>query len=224
MKSLCIIFVFFATTSAITFNCDYQEVSWLALGVNYQCQTAAFDVGVTPYVTSISGNHLPNKNTNDVIAIHIGNCSNLSYIPKGLLTVFPNLIGIYLEACGVSTLIGTELNEYPKLTLFALENSTLEFVPGNLFANTPDMILISLAFNQIRRTGSDLLTNMNNLSEVYFEGNKCIDRNANVTELIPPLIEALDRDCSIASEMFKSVSVTFLLTGVAYFLKYNWIS
>lgn len=78
MNVLCIIFALYTAISAVTFNCEYKEVIWLALGVNYQCQTEAFNVEVSPYVTGITGNHLPNKTINDVIAIHIANCSNLS--------------------------------------------------------------------------------------------------------------------------------------------------
>lgn len=221
MITLCVIFAIFASTSALTLNCEFREVSWLAFGLNYQCYSEAFNVE-SQQVTSISGVHLPSKTINDVVSIHIDNCTNLSYIPKGLRDVFPMLRGIYLEGCGISSLIGTELNEYPQLTLFALELSPLDYVPGNLFAQTPGMVLISFADNKINGTGANLLSNLNDLSQVYFENNICINKNAPTVEEIPELITTLNTDCSSASTKFKSVVLTLLLSGVAYLGKYSW--
>lgn len=224
MKSLFIVFILFASTSALTFTCEYKEVEWFAIGLNYQCQTEPFNVDSSQYVTSISGEHLPDKTNDDVIAIHIANCTNLAYIPKGLLEVFPNLIGIYLDACGILSLTGTELNEYPQLRLFALELSSLDYVPGNLFAQTPDMVLVSFADNKINGIGWNLLSNLNKLSEAYFENNICTNKNAGTIEEIPELIETLNSDCSIASKMFISVSLVLVLSGFSYLGKYNWIN
>lgn len=213
-----------ASTSALTFNCKFVEAPWMAIGINYQCQTVPFNVQSSQYVTSISGVHMDNKTNHDVIAIHISKCAHLSYIPKGLLNIFPNLIGIYLDSCGVKSLNGTELNEYPQLKLFALELSPLYYVPGNLFALNPDILLISFVGNKINATGRNLLSNLNKLSEVYFEDNVCINDNATTMEEIPEFNEKLNRDCSIASEMLKSLSLAFVLSAFAYFGKYNWIN
>lgn len=226
MKALCIIFLFFASTSAISFNCQYKEVSWLAMGMNYQCQTEALNVGASQYVTSVYGNHTPNKTIDDVVAIHIQNCTNLSYIPKGLLDFFPNLVGIYLDGCSISSLSGTELNEHPKLTLFALEFSPLNYVPGNLFAQTPDMVLISFAENKINGAGRNLLSNLNKLSQAYFELNVCVNKNGNTTEEIIDLIDTLNSDCtgSVASGMFNSISLILILSCFAYLGTQNLIN
>lgn len=224
MKTLCIIIVFFTSTSALTFSCKFKEVVWMSIGLNYQCLAQPYNINASQTATSVFGVHSPNKTHKDVIGIHISDCAKLSYIPKGILTIFPNLIGIYLEGCGIQTLNGTELNEYPQLKVFALEKSPLSYVPGNLFAQTPDMTLISFVENSINSTGKNLLSNLNKLSEVYFGDNICIDSNATTMEEIPKLIEQLDSDCSIASEMYKSVSLTLLLGVLAYFGKYNWIN
>lgn len=222
MKLLCVIFVFFTSTSALTLNCTFREVQWLAFGMNYQCHTEPFNVESSQYVTSVSGVHLSNKTVQDVVSIHIDNCTNLSYIPKGLLDVFPMLRGIYLEGCGILSLIGTELNEYPQLTLFALELSPLDYVPGNLFTQTPGMILISFADNKINGTGKNLLSNLNDLSQVYFENNVCISKNAEIAEKIPELIATLDTDCPSASAKFEPDFLISLLSGFALLGKYGW--
>lgn len=224
MKSLYIVLILVTCTSALTFNCHFVEAPWMAIGINYQCQTQPFNVDTSQYVTSISGVHIENKTNDDVIAIHISNCKNLSYIPKGLLHIFPNLIGIYLDGCGILSLNGTELNEYPQLKLFALELSPLYYVPGNFFAHNPDMLLISFVDNKINATGRNLLSNLNNLTEVYFEDNICINGNATVMEEIPEFNEKLNRDCSIASEILKFSPLTLILSASAYFGTYNWIN
>lgn len=229
MPSPCIVFfilcVFIiASTSALTFDCKFVEAPWMAIGLNYQCQTQPFNVESTQYLTNVSGIHIDNKTNHDVIAIHISNCFDLSYIPKGLLRIFPNLIGIYLHGCGIVSLSGTELNEYPRLKLFALESSPLFYVPGDFFAQNPDMLLISFVENKINATGRNLLSNLNKLSEVYFESNICIDKNATTMEEIQEFNEQLNRDCSSASEMFKSVSAKLIFSGVVFLGKFNWIN
>lgn len=214
MKFIPVIFAFFVSTKALTLNCEFREVQWLAFGLNYQCHTEAFNVDSTPYVTHVSGVHWSNKTANDVVSIHIDNCTNLSYIPKGLLQAFPMLRGIYLEGCGVSSLNGSELNEYPQLTLFALELSPLDYVPGNLFSQTPHMVLISFADNKISGVGKDLLNNLNELSQVYFEHNVCTDKNAPTAEEIPEFITALNTECSSANDKFKPITLILLLSFV----------
>lgn len=223
MKILFIIVTIVTSASALTFECLFVEVPWMAIGMNYQCQTKPFNVEASQHVTNVCGIHMDNKTNNDVIAIHIKNCTELSYIPKGLLNIFPNLIGIYLEACGITTLNGSELNEYPQLKLFALELSQLYYVPGNFFAHNPEMLLISFVGNKINATGKDLLSNLNKLSEVYFEDNVCINGNATTIEEIPEFSEKLNCQCSIASDMFKSFPLILLLSAVAFFGKYIWI-
>lgn len=222
MKILCVLIVFLTSTSAVRFPCEFKTAPWMAIGPNYQCQTKPFGIDESQYVTSATGSHVNNKTNKDVLAIHISDCTDLSYIPKGFLKIFPNLIGIYLDGCGISSLIGTELNEYPHLKVFALEKSPLNYVPGNFFAETPELLLISFTENKINGTGRNLLSNLNKLSEVYFDNNTCIDKNATETKEITVLIETLNRDCSIASEVRKSISLVLLLSCLAYLGKYNW--
>jgi len=220
--------VYFTSTSAITINCLFKEVYWMSMGLNYQCQAQPLGIGGPQYVTKAYGRHADNKTHADVTGIHFANCAKLTYIPKGILNIFPNLVGIYLDGCGIESLNGTELKEYPQLKVFALEKSSLSYVPGDLFAPTPDIELISFVANTIKSTGKNLLNDLTKLSEVYFEGNICIDSNATTTEEVPTFIETLESDCSIdssiASEMFKSVSLILFLVGLAYFGKYIWIN
>lgn len=79
MKSLCVVFVLFASTSALSLDCKFREVKWLAFGLNYQFHTEAFDVGSTEYVTNVLGFHLSNKTVDDVVSIHIDNCIPISH-------------------------------------------------------------------------------------------------------------------------------------------------
>lgn len=224
MKTILIVIVFFTSTSAVVFNCKFKTVEWMAIGLNYQCQTQAFNIKSSQFVKTVSGSHALNHTHNDVTGIHIYNCAKLSYIPKGILTVFPNLIGIYLDGCGITSLNGTELNEYPQLQLFALEKSNLTYVSGDLFAQTPELKLVSFVENLINVTGKNLLSNLTKLSEVYFDHNVCINGNATTMEEIPKFIETLNNNCSTASEVFKSVSLILLLSCFAYFEKFNWIN
>lgn len=227
MLNLCLVsLIIIASASALNFNCQFVDVTWMGIGAHYQCQTKPSKPSnvETQYVTGVSGIHTSNRTNNDVDAIHISNCTNLSYIPKGLLSIFPNLIGIYLDGCDITSLNGTELNEYPQLRLFALELSPLQYVPGNLFSHNPDIFFVSFTDNKISAIGRDLLSSLNKLSEAYFENNTCINANATTIQEVPAFNEKLIRECSLASEMCKSVALTVLLGAVAYFGKYIWMN
>lgn len=227
MHKLCIIIGIAVTSTvyALTFDCRFVNVVWMGIGMNYQCQTKPFNVDSTQYLTNVTGVHMENKNNVDVAAIHISNCTDLNYIPKGLLSIFPNLIGMYLHGCGIASLNGTELNEYPTLKLFALELSPLDHVPGNLFAQNPDVFFVSFNDNKINSTGRDLLSNLNKLSEIYFENNVCIDVHANTVQQVNEAKENLIQQCSLASIMSKSVTLQILLlSGLACFGNYYRIN
>lgn len=186
-----------ATVTAVTFNCLYTEAVWLGIGFHYQCQTMLLSVESTQYLTNVTGTHLQNKTNDDVAAIHVGHCSDLSYIPKGMLNFFPNLRAIYFQGCGIATLNGTELYEYPKLILFALEMSPLDHVPGKFFAENPDMFFVSFNDNQIKTVGPDLLDNMNKLTDLFFDNNTCINANASTIQEMTVLKETLIQNCSL---------------------------
>lgn len=195
----------------------------MGIGEHYQCQTHPLNVESSQYVTSVTGIHLANKTNNDVAAIHISKCNDLTYIPKGLVNVFPNLIGVYLQGCGISSLNGTELIEYPLLQLFALELSPLQHVPGNLFEHNPDIFFVSFTDNTIRSTGRELLTNLDKLSEIYFENNTCISANVTTMQGVPGFIEKLNNQCSFASEISQSVALIAVLSVMVCFGNYIWM-
>lgn len=201
-----------------------MERDWMGIGHHYQCKTRTISALSTQHVTNATGSHAKNKTNEDVAAVHIANCADLSYIPKGLLQIFPNLIAIYLDGCGITALNGSELNEYPTLELFALEMTAIKHIPGNLFDQTPDVFFVSFTDNTISSVGKELFNNLTQLSEVYFNNNTCINANATTMQQVAGIKEKLIHDCSFAGEIYKSVKLTVLLSVMAYFGKYCWVS
>lgn len=123
-------------------------------------------------------------------------CSDLTVVPQGALDIFPNLIGFYFRDCSINHLNGNDLDEYENLEIFMTYNSTIEFIPGNIFALTPNMRMITFSGSRVRHVGADFMVGLNNLMHVNFFGNDCIsDRADNSTVAINSLIERIRTQC-----------------------------
>jgi hypothetical protein len=125
---------------------------------------------------------------------------NLTFVPQGLLNVFPNLEGIRFEGCPITNLIGDELVEYENFTSFILSSFPGSFfllngrVPPNFFSPTPNMKFIQLSNIAITRIGDKLFHHLD-LQNLLLWGNICIDRHARNATAIAQLIEDVRIKC-----------------------------
>jgi hypothetical protein len=124
------------------------------------------------------------------------NCSEISSIPSGISSYFPNFTAIYFINCGINFLSGSELEEYPQLEWFGLYRSELERIPGNFFEPTRNLKFVNFNSNQISRVGENLLDGLENLERVYFNNNICINKYATNSTGIEEIIENLRVNCA----------------------------
>jgi hypothetical protein len=108
-----------------------------------------------PYLTGFTGTHTSgNTNAHIKAIIFYNNCHHIKSVPKNIHDIFPNFIAISFSNCGISKLIGDELNKYRNLQGFWLYDFSLERVPGNLFEFNPNMKIVVLCQNKITRKSS----------------------------------------------------------------------
>jgi hypothetical protein len=126
----------------------------------------------------------------------LGNCRqhNLTFIPKGILNVFPNAKNLGFKNCPIATIKSDDLEEYPNLEILVLTRSDIQHVPGNLFALTPNLKCVVFD-EKIQQVGEGLLENLQSLERVDFRYNSCINERAWNASQIPGLIENLRLKC-----------------------------
>lgn len=192
---------------AIKLNCNYSFEWWPVSGKKYSCVTTLSEVSTNQRLTEISGDHQNSKNHSDVESIEFIDCTGSTFIPRNIMFFFPNLIGVRLVNCGILILSGSELNEYGNLSLFAVEGTQLERIPGNFFSATPLISIIGFADNKLKYVGSTLLNNLPNLSWISFYNNECINQTATKPEEISMLIGNLTSQCVDTFEILTTTTV-----------------
>jgi hypothetical protein len=167
-------------TQAVVFDCIFQNVVFSVGGDVYSCFLPT--ITNTGSTLEIRGTHKVGKSNSDVEGFYINN-QPLNEIPNGLNNFFPNLNVFFVVNLNLSSISSNDL-QYPELLYFRALNSKLENIDGNLFENNPKLVYIDFELNQIKNVGNDLLTGLNDLEEIDFRNNPCINKRAmNPTEI-----------------------------------------
>ncbi len=210
MKIL-IFLIFVASANSIEIECEFGTGSWWVIGDIYACGVFSLNFSDDPErVTKISGNHEAGKTNEDVGLVDFYNFY-LKIVPKKFSNFFPKLIALRFFSCPFEILPEDALEEYPNLEVFALHSSNLVRIPGNFFAPTPKIRLVSFSYNnKISHVGEGLLDSLEDLEEAHFRYNLCINKGALNSSQVPALIEALKLNCSdIEPETTTTTSTTF---------------
>lgn len=137
---LLIILLLIATTNSIKIGCYFTfGINFVNLGKLYGCDVYSMDFSDnSTHVINFIGNHQYGNSSIDVKGIQFCNYQNynLTAVPKGLLTIFPNIIGFTFAKCNINYLHGNELDEYPNLQFWTFAHTNLERIPGEFFAST----------------------------------------------------------------------------------------
>jgi hypothetical protein len=201
MKLFLIFSYFIFSGDALNIDCGsfYNNHDWNILGTLYACGVRSSQIiSNDPYLTGFTGTHTSgNSNANVKEIAFYNNCHHIKSVLKNIHEVFPNFIAISFTNCGISKLIGDELNEYRNLQAFWLHGTNLERVPGNLFAFNPNLKLVSFISNKITRIGANLLEPIqNSLVLVYLSNNICVNLDAHTPATISSLINHIRIYCA----------------------------
>lgn len=204
-----LILLFITKATAIFIECILGNYQFPPYGSTYSCEVLRL-IHIDESSTTIhkrNGSHLNGHVDNDVRIISFEGQYvfdgyykfNLTFIPKGFLNYFPNLIGLRFSFCPIDFLNGDELDEYPNLEHLMLSNTNLKHLPGNFFSSTPNMKYINFMWNQIEIVGEGLLDHLEALIEVNFMRNSCINQEAKNSSQIRNLMNNLRVSCSVAT-------------------------
>jgi hypothetical protein len=198
---LLLIFALLSITSGTNITCRFNyDISYPEIGQVYTCDVISMDFSEnSTFITGYDGEHWTSSHTSEhVIMIRFATeCREFNFknIPKGFLDIFSNFIALHFWDCGINSLSGDEITEYPNLQWFGLENSELSRIPGDFFASTPNMRFVTFRWNQLQHVGENLLGNLLPLQQAHFFNSSCINQVASSPSQIPVLIEALKVQC-----------------------------
>jgi polyhydroxyalkanoate synthesis regulator phasin len=137
-----------------------------------------------------------------VTAVHFDKSLNIDFLPKEIVSDFPQLNGIIIENCDTFTNVKNELfsedfgaiqyldissnlietievgafQHLPKLKWIAIESNLIESLPHQIFRNNPEIIFLSFHDNQINSITPDFFKNLNKLQYVTFDENQCTNK------------------------------------------------
>lgn len=156
---------------------------WLINGCSnghqlYTCQVTSASITQSDNRTiqSFSGVHLSGKGDNDVAAVWFKK-TIVDFFPRGLHRIFPNLISVRIDNCGLKAITRDDLTGLQNLEMLFLANNLLTTLPSNLFENTPKLKKIDFHINNLEFLSSKLMRPLmsNALTWVDFRKNKCIN-------------------------------------------------
>lgn len=215
---LLVLFVIFSSASAVIFECNFEQKAYNIIGSNFSCVVINYGYpNDAPRITEVFGEYQQSRTNKDVIGVSL-NFSKIKicYIPSGFEAWFPNFTIFEMFYACITRFNGTELESYANLKSFIFTYSSLEWIPGNFFANNKKLEFIDMSNNKLKFVASNLLNELKSLRYVTFEVNTCISRNGLATK--PADIDAfknlLRSSCS-TGELLTTLMTTTVTTTLA---------
>jgi hypothetical protein len=124
-------------------------------------------------IEGIEGDHLSMKSQYNVEAIHFPKIKELHFFPKDLHVFFPNLKGIYVQACGLKEIKQSDLKHFPALEDLHIYGNPIKVIRKNLFQYNPHLRIIWLNDNEIVHIDPFSFSELKKLDTLRLFGNEC---------------------------------------------------
>lgn len=186
-----------SSADAVEFNCNFHDHSHSVVEEIYTCRPTVTSCASTT-LDDVTGFHLAGRTNTDVKALWIEG-ENVPFIPQGISNYFENLIALTYISNQMPSITADDLQPFPLLEHLFLYGNHLASLDGDLFLYTPRMKYIYMGLSEIEHIGYDLVTNLDDLQQLHFEENNCINKTADsrteviklgleLSVLCPPLI------------------------------------
>lgn len=195
IKLLCSLALLAMFTSAVEIQCDFGNENFDNIVGLYTCRVTVINMVDQAAVSKVTGTHFSDRNNADVKGFWILENKVLSIIPIGIETFFVNLEAFQWSSGNISSVESSTFQPFPNLLHIDLGDNKLVTLDGNLFQHTRKLQTIYLDTNSLMHVGHDLLTGMTDLTFAYFQGNPCIDAEANTKQQIQDLNLQLPIQC-----------------------------
>jgi BTB/POZ domain len=125
-------------------------------------------------VQSVKGQDGWNGISSEIKNLVFRNC-NVAFFPRGLAKIFPNLVSLTINGCGLAEISSSDLAGLESLSDLYLDRNQLVSIPSNLLENMKSLKTVSFLHNNIKYLSPKLLDHTDKLELVNFRGNETID-------------------------------------------------
>lgn len=215
-----LIFAAASLTHGLTLQCDFENKDFHIVGVAYSCNEAALiSDGNSTHVIKVTGRHYRKNNNNDVRVLYISSTPpHVNRISKGIVTFFPNLTVFAWGHGSLTILTADDLEPFPELQAFYVNDNRLVSLDEKLFKNTPKLRLVNFEFNLLKHVDFGLLDSLNNLTRAEFEYNPCINVKAETPAAIQELKFKLQSQCQPFAKTEMTTKISSTSSTLAVFL------
>jgi len=193
-------------------DCNYSMIVWNIIGPLYTCTATVNQYDDGRQVSGVSQNHMAGRNDSDVQAVWLYGQTLLNFIPEDIDRFFENLQGFAIERTSLKYVAKEDLHQFPKLETLQIRWNQLETLDGDLFIYNPSLRWFIFESNKLTNIGPNILSNLPNLTNAYFQSNLCINSYATSTSGIEDLKRSLAHQCPPSAEMLER----FILSGETF--------
>jgi hypothetical protein len=182
-------------------SCEYGT-SYGSMWPKYNhCQLTSVDLSEEYKSVDHSFTGIPEQKSN-VTVVRFNSPLNIDFLPKEIVSDFPQFNGLVIDSCNTLTSIKNELftedfgaiqylylvrnkietievgafQHLPKLKWIAFDQNQIKSLSHHFFKNNPEIIFISFYKNQINSITPGFLKNLNKLLFVSFHTNQCTNK------------------------------------------------
>lgn len=199
IKVLIAVLYLAASAESVTIQCEFQQVSWVVIGINYDCLGNFISGGDGSTISEVTGSHIDGWDNSDVGSVNFQGQQILTRIPSNLHEFFPNLIGIQFYSGILSVITAEDLAPFPELQVLGLSLNQIVRLESDLFRNSPRLRWVSFYSNQLTSVGSNLFAGTY-IETAFFQFNPCINVYADSPAAIADLERQLPVQCPLVSQ------------------------
>lgn len=186
--------------SSFDLVCDYEESSWLAVGMIKNCYAKKLNILSPETITSVDGEVTKH---NDIPGFWVDN-EICHYVPKEIAQFFPELRAFGIARSGLQIITSADLEPFPELVRLALFGNKLAYIEHDLFKHNTKLQSVGLKDNNVVLIEAEFLNPLNQLyyAEIEFQ---CLKQTCEFSSCIGYIKEQLKSNCPSES-VFGSIS------------------
>ncbi|CAG9812127.1 unnamed protein product [Chironomus riparius] len=196
-----IIFINFSTSKSVTLECNFGLDGWdFAVKDAYICRAKTIKFTTKVLITNVEGQHV-SPNTNDRVNAFLIFDQTCEYFPSGIDKFFPKLEGIAVQKSKLKVIKKNDLKPFTELKSLSLHSNQLVTLGFELLKYNKKLQIISIFFNKVTNIAEDIFDGLDELKEVHFQTNICIDITAKNATDIEALKTKIYKNCSSTLDM-----------------------
>lgn len=164
-------------------ECEFENYPFYVIGSHYSCVASQIWDLEEQKLNFVNGSHHNDKTNVDVNGIYFDSTDELKYFPTNINVHFPRIKAIYIKSRNhIRKLSSSDLRPLVELEYFGLTRSQIKLIHGDLFTFNRKLKRIIFFQNDfLNNVGENILENLNDLKQVHFGTNKCINYQDAVT-------------------------------------------